>query len=65
MRGVESKKPECDLPGARFELLQRPTRGRAQGVRELHIGHWIVSRSVLIECDAVREMKTLIREMAR
>ena len=37
-----------------------------QGVRELHIGHSIVSRSVLIGMrDAVREMKTLIREMAR
>ena len=37
-----------------------------QGVRELHIGHSIVSRSVLIGMrDAVREMKSLIREMAR
>ncbi len=37
-----------------------------QGVRELHIGHSIVSRSILIGMrDAVREMKTLIREMAR
>ena len=36
------------------------------GVRELHIGHSIVSRSVLIGMrDAVREMKALIREMAR
>lgn len=36
-----------------------------QGVRELHIGHSIVSRAVLVGIrDAVREMKSLIREMA-
>ena len=36
-----------------------------QGVRELHIGHSIVSRAVLVGMrDAVREMKSLIREMA-
>ena len=36
-----------------------------QGVRDLHIGHSIVSRAVLVGMrDAVREMKSLIREMA-
>jgi pyridoxine 5-phosphate synthase len=33
------------------------------GVRELHIGHAIVSRSVFVGIrEAVREMKRLIRE---
>ena len=33
------------------------------GVRELHIGHAIVSRSVLVGMrEAVREMKRLMRE---
>ncbi len=37
-----------------------------QGVRELHIGHAIVSRSVFVGLrEAVRQMKTLIREAAR
>lgn len=36
------------------------------GVRELHIGHAIVSRSVFVGLrEAVREMKQLIREAAR
>jgi len=36
------------------------------GVRELHIGHAIVARSVLIGLrEAVREMKSLMREAAR
>jgi len=36
------------------------------GVRELHIGHAIVSRAVFVGMrEAVREMKTLIREGAR
>ncbi len=36
------------------------------GVRELHIGHAIVSRAVFIGLrEAVREMKTLLREAAR
>jgi pyridoxine 5-phosphate synthase len=36
------------------------------GVRELHIGHAIVSRSIFVGLrEAVREMKTLIREGAR
>src|SRR6266498_1836110 len=35
------------------------------GVRELHIGHAIVARSVFVGLrDAVREMKTLMREAA-
>jgi len=35
------------------------------GVRELHIGHAIVSRAVFVGLrEAVREMKTLIREAA-
>jgi pyridoxine 5-phosphate synthase len=35
------------------------------GVRELHIGHAIVSRAVFIGmCEAVREMKRLMREAA-
>ncbi len=36
------------------------------GVRELHIGHAIVSRSVFVGLrEAVRQMKALIREAAR
>jgi pyridoxine 5-phosphate synthase len=36
-----------------------------QGIRELHIGHAIVSRSVFVGMrEAVREMKTLLREAA-
>jgi pyridoxine 5-phosphate synthase len=36
------------------------------GVRELHIGHAIVSRSVFVGLrEAVRQMKALIREVAR
>jgi pyridoxine 5-phosphate synthase len=36
------------------------------GVRELHIGHAIVSRAVLVGMrEAVREMKRLMREAAR
>jgi pyridoxine 5-phosphate synthase len=39
---------------------------RLAGVRELHIGHSIVSRSVFVGLrEAVREMKALIREAAR
>jgi pyridoxine 5-phosphate synthase len=35
------------------------------GVRELHIGHAIVSRAVFVGLrDAVREMKGLLREAA-
>ena len=35
------------------------------GVRELHIGHAIVSRAVFVGMrEAVREMKTLLREAA-
>ncbi len=36
------------------------------GVRELHIGHSIVSRSVFVGLrEAVREMKALMREAAQ
>lgn len=39
---------------------------RLPGVRELHIGHSIVSRSVFVGLrEAVREMKVLMREAAR
>lgn len=39
---------------------------RLAGVRELHIGHSIVSRSVFVGLrEAVREMKALMREAAR
>ena len=39
---------------------------RLAGVRELHIGHAIVSRSVFVGLrQAVREMKTLMREAAQ
>ena len=39
---------------------------RLVGVRELHIGHSIVSRSVFVGLrEAVREMKALMREAAR
>ena len=39
---------------------------RLAGVRELHIGHAIVSRSVFVGLrEAVREMKALMREAAR
>jgi len=39
---------------------------RLPGVRELHIGHAIVSRAVFVGMrDAVREMKTLIKSAAR
>ena len=39
---------------------------RLAGVRELHIGHSIVSRSVFVGLrEAVREMKALLREAAR
>jgi pyridoxine 5-phosphate synthase len=35
-------------------------------VRELHIGHAIVSRAIFVGIrEAVREMKSLIREAAR
>jgi pyridoxine 5-phosphate synthase len=35
------------------------------GVRELHIGHAIVARSIFVGLrEAVREMKTLLREAA-
>ncbi|MGA9963311.1 MAG: pyridoxine 5'-phosphate synthase, partial [Azonexus sp.] len=38
---------------------------RLVGVRELHIGHAIVSRSVFVGLrEAVREMKQLMREAA-
>ena len=47
------------------ELLQRQPVAALPGVRELHIGHSIVSRSVLIGMRDAREMKALIREMAR
>lgn len=43
----------------------QPVAGLA-GVRELHIGHAIVSRAVFVGLrDAVREMKALLREGAR
>ncbi|MGH7292074.1 MAG: pyridoxine 5'-phosphate synthase, partial [Myxococcota bacterium] len=36
------------------------------GVRELHIGHAIVSRAVFVGmCEAVAEMKRLMREAER
>jgi len=39
---------------------------RLAGIRELHIGHAIVSRSVFVGLrEAVREMKSLMREAAR
>lgn len=39
---------------------------RLAGIRELHIGHAIVSRAVFVGlCEAVREMKLLMREAAR
>ena len=42
----------------------QPVAGLA-GVRELHIGHAIVSRAVFVGMrEAVREMKRLIREGA-
>ena len=38
---------------------------RLHGIRELHIGHAIVSRSVFVGLrEAVREMKQLLREAA-
>jgi pyridoxine 5-phosphate synthase len=38
---------------------------RLQGIRELHIGHAIVSRAIFVGLrEAVREMKTLMREAA-
>ncbi len=39
---------------------------RLAGIRELHIGHAIVSRSVFVGLrEAVREMKSLMRDAAR
>jgi pyridoxine 5-phosphate synthase len=39
---------------------------RLAGVRELHIGHAIVSRALFVGMrEAVREMKTLMRQAAR
>ena len=39
---------------------------RLAGVRELHIGHAIVSRSIFVGLrEAVREMKSLMREAAK
>jgi pyridoxine 5-phosphate synthase len=39
---------------------------RLAGVRELHIGHAVVSRSVFVGLrEAVREMKSLMREAAK
>ena len=51
----------------RAELLQRRSRWRAlPGVRELHIGHAIVSRAVFVGMrEAVREMKALMVQAAR
>ena len=48
------------------ELLQRASRWRAlPGVRELHIGHAIVSRALFVGMrEAVREMKRLMSEAA-
>jgi pyridoxine 5-phosphate synthase len=47
----------------RAQLLQR-TAGRATaGIRELHIGHAIISRAIFVGLrEAVREMKRLLRE---
>lgn len=39
---------------------------RLAGIRELHIGHAIVSRSIFVGLrEAVREMKSLMREAAK
>jgi pyridoxine 5-phosphate synthase len=39
---------------------------RLPGVRELHIGHAIVSRALFVGMrEAVREMKTLMRQAAK
>ena len=46
--------------------LKRFRSHRLPGVRELHIGHAIVSRSVFVGMrEAVREMKRLITDAAR
>ena len=50
------------VSGDGFDLVEVPR----PGVRELHIGHSIVSRSVFVGLrEAVREMKALMREAAR
>ena len=50
---------------ARPQLLQRPAHRPPPGIRELHIGHSIISRSVFVGLrEAVREMKRLMREGA-
>jgi pyridoxine 5-phosphate synthase len=39
---------------------------RLAGIRELHIGHAIVSRSIFVGLrEAVREIKSLMREAAK
>jgi pyridoxine 5-phosphate synthase len=48
---------------ARAQLLQRPAGRAAAGIRELHIGHAIISRAIFVGLrEAVREMKRLLRE---
>ena len=59
IRVVEAGHPVPDEAGERaaIEMLA--------GVRELHIGHAIVSRAVFVGMrEAVREMKRLMRESA-
>ncbi len=49
----------------RAQLLQRAAGRALPGVRELHIGHAIVSRAVFVGLrEAVRQMKALLREAA-
>ena len=61
----------AEAPGMRFNAGHALNYANVQpvaalqGVRELHIGHAIVSRSVFVGIrEAVREMKRLMREAA-
>ena len=52
-------------PRGGFEESVFPVIAQLPGVRELHIGHAIVSRAVLVGMrEAVAEMKRLMREAA-
>ena len=55
----------ASMPGMRSTISTCSRWRRLPGVRELHIGHAIVSRAVFVGLrEAVRQMKTLLREAA-
>ena len=61
--GHRIQESECDLTRGTLLCYNVSHLPSLQGVRELHIGHSIVSRSILIGMrDAVRRNETLIRD---